>query len=286
MRVPGGSTRLVGVMGWPIAHTLSPAMHNAALGALGIDAVYVALAVPSERLPAACVGLAALGFVGANVTIPHKEKVSALVTRLTPEAAAANAVNTLRVEADGTLTGHNTDILGIRDSVARDLGIETLAGQRVVILGSGGTARAAAFAVGGMGAAEVLLLNRTPERAAAVATELAGLMPDCRFAGGSLLEPGRLDGTRLVVQTTSLGMKSDDPLPLNVDRLPPNCAVLDAVYLSRGETLFVRESQRVGLPAVGGQGMLIGQGAAAFRFWFGVDPDRELMRRALQPNPP
>ncbi|MGQ9684063.1 MAG: shikimate dehydrogenase family protein, partial [Anaerolineae bacterium] len=154
----GGHTRLVGVIGWPVAHSRSPAMHNAALSALGLDWCYVPLPVAPADLESALRGLVALGFVGANVTIPHKERAAELVDERTPAAAAIGAVNTITV-AGGRLLGDNTDAPGLL-LVLAEAGVE-VAGKQVVVLGAGGSARAMAYALGQAGA-RVAVANRTP----------------------------------------------------------------------------------------------------------------------------
>ena len=159
-----GRTRLLAVIGWPIDHSMSPVMQAAAIAAANLDLAYVALPVAPDRLPEALAGLTALGFLGANVTIPHKEAVARLLAELTPQARAAGAVNTIKVTENGTLLGHNTDIGGIVEALSSELGAE-LTGRHVTIVGCGGAGRAAAFAAAGEGAASLLLTNRDPRRA-------------------------------------------------------------------------------------------------------------------------
>ena len=158
-----GKTQLVGVIAWPVKHSLSPAMHNAAFEALGLNWVYLPLPVPPERVGDAVRGLTALGFAGANVTVPHKQAVIPYLDRLTPAAQAIGAVNTIIVGEDGHLTGDNTDATGFLTDL-RAAGIEP-ASWRPVLLGSGGAARAVAYALGMAGVTPVRILARTPARA-------------------------------------------------------------------------------------------------------------------------
>lgn len=278
-----GRTRWVGVMGWPVAHTLSPRMQNAALAAAGIDAVYLPLPVDPDRLADAVRGLRALGAVGANVTIPHKVAVAALMDRLTPEATLIGAVNTVRVEADGSLTGHNTDCSGAVRAVEADG--TPIAGRTVAILGAGGAGRGAAVGCALAGAARVVVLNRTADRASALVAELTGrpaMPPAVRWESGALDSAIDWAGIDVVMQMTSAGMHGEHDLDLGAawDRLPAHAHVLEAVYHPL-ETGFLRAARGRGLRATDGLAMLVAQGAAAFEFWFGVAPDMAVMRAAL-----
>ncbi len=282
-----GPTRLVGVMGWPVSHSRSPGMHNAALSAAGIDAVYVPLPVSPDRLAEAVAGLKALGFVGSNVTIPHKEGVAALMDELTEEARLIGAVNTIRVEPDGSLTGHNTDCIGAVAALERDG--TSIRGKTTIIIGAGGAGRGVAAGCALAGAARVVVLNRTADRARAVVEELAGhsrLSAGTEWHHGTLGSalPGGLNWTDVdaVFQMTSLGMKDNREIPLDPAILPPGCHVLEGVYVPL-ETPFLSAARAKGLRTTDGLAMLLEQGAASFAFWFGVAPDREAMRRALSP---
>lgn len=278
-----GTTTLVGVMGWPVAHSLSPLMQNAAIRALGLDAAYVALPVAPERMGEAVEGLRALGFRGCNVTIPHKVSVAARMDRLTPEARIVGAVNTIRIHDDGTLEGHNTDCHGAVRALERDGG--SVKGATVVILGTGGAGRGAAVGCALAGARRVILLNRT----AAKAEELAGELAACGdLPEGIAWEAGPLDArvdwsaVTVVMQMSSAGMHGRNDLALDeaFQGMPDGAHALEAVY-APVKTGFLRSAQSKGLQTTDGLSMLVEQGAASFEFWFSRQPDAALMREAL-----
>lgn len=274
-----GTTRLLGVIGWPIEHSLSPTMQGAAIQAAGLDIVYVPLPVHPDRLAAAVRGLSGLGFLGANVTIPHKESVAPLMDRLTPEAAMAGAVNTIRIEPDGSLLGHNTDIGGVLSALDRELSTSP-EGQTVAIIGCGGAGRAAAFACAKAGAEKIFLLNRSAERASRLAKDLTRQFPGARAEYVALTSEEPLKLSRIVLHMTSLGLKVGDPMPINPAALHPEAVLLDAVT-TPGGTPLVQAALGRGLRATGGRSMLVEQGAVAFEFWTSQIANREAMHRAL-----
>jgi shikimate dehydrogenase len=262
-----GRTRLAGVMGWPVAHSLSPRLHGHWLRRYQIDGAYVPLPVLPERLEQALRALPALGFAGTNLTLPHKEAAVLLVDRLSPMAERIGAVNTVVVEPDGTLSGDNTDGFGFIASLSESqMGWHAAAGPAVV-LGAGGAARAVAVALLDGGAPEVRLLNRTAERARALAAELGAPVHPVEWAGRS----AALADAALVVNTTSLGMHGQPPLDLALDALPPTALVTDVVYTPLITPLLALARAR-GNPVVDGLGMLLHQARPGFRAWFGVDP--------------
>lgn len=289
-----GHTRVAGVVGWPVEHSVSPAMHNAAYAALGLDWCYLPFAVPPERLREAIAGVRALGLVGVNVTVPHKQALLPLMDELTPAAMAIGAANTVMVR-EGRLVGHNTDASGFLRAL-REVGCEP-EGIPAVVLGAGGAARAVVYALLEVGA-QVTVLNRTLERAEALARDLG------RDAGGRVraapLDLATLRAlapqARLVVNATTVGMwragcgaedgagttpsavPSASPWP---DALPfPSGALAyDLIYNPR-ETAFMRQARAAGVPAANGLGMLVHQGAEAFTLWTGVAAPVEVMARA------
>ena len=262
-----GRARLAGVMGWPVAHSLSPRLHGHWLRRYGIDGAYVPLPVPPEHLECALRALPALGFAGTNLTIPHKETAVLLVDRLSAAAERIGAVNTVMVEPDGTLSGDNTDGFGFIASLSEsEVGWHAAAGPAVV-LGAGGAARAIAVALLDAGAPEVRLLNRTPERAHALAGELGGQVHPVAWAGRA----AAMAQAALLVNTTSLGMHGQPPLDLALDALPPTALVTDVVYTPLITPLLALARAR-GNPVVDGLGMLLHQARPGFRVWFGVDP--------------
>lgn len=268
-----------------MAHSVSPAMHEAGFRATGREAGYFAFDVAPERLPAAVGGLAALGAGGFNVTIPHKEAMLGLVDELTPLARAAGAVNCVSVR-DGRLVGHNTDCGGLLRSLAEEAGFDPR-GRRVVILGGGGFARAAAVAVASAGAAHVALLNRTLERAAAVAAQVAGTFGAAAgaFPLASDAANDVLRWADLLIQTTPVGMEprtGESPLPPErLELLPGSALVVDAIYNPR-ETAFMAAARARGLAVVGGLGTLVWQGALSWDEWFGeTGPVAEMRAAAI-----
>ena len=264
-------TRLV-LLGHPVAHSLSPTFQNAALRRAGIPLVYEALDVPPRDFADTIRRLAAEGAAG-NVTIPHKAAAARACDRLTPLAARAGAVNAFRREDDGALLGDNTDVGGFAAAAIALLGAIPR-DSRVAVLGAGGGAAAVLAACERWPGCTVRVWSRR-EAAARALVE--------RFAGVASTAPAVADAVAaadLVVNATPIGLTSDD-VPVAVDALPPRAAVLDLVY-RRGETPWVRQARAQGRRAADGLPMLVEQGALAFTFWLGVEPDREAMREAVR----
>jgi shikimate dehydrogenase len=278
---PVAATRGLAVLGWPVAHSLSPVMHNAALAADGRDAVYLALPVPSGELAGVVRALGATGFVGANVTVPHKQAVVNVCDTLSDEARLVGAVNTLTWRDDG-LEGHNTDALGLQRALD-----EVGAGSGpAVVLGTGGAARAAVVALVRRGAS-VTVVGRRPDAAVA----LGGLgrrvadEPEStgRAVGLGLDDPTvaeRVGGAEVVVNATPLGMRGE-PLPGAFMRLAPDQLAYDLVY-APPDTPFLRAAAENGAPAHHGLSMLVHQAAAAYEHWFGGPAPLPSMRRAAE----
>ncbi|MEQ8819007.1 MAG: shikimate dehydrogenase [Sumerlaeia bacterium] len=278
----GGKTRLAGVMGWPVSHTKSPAMQGAALAAAGLDVAYVPLPVAPERVAEAVRGLRALGFVGCNVTVPHKIAVMEALDRLDPLAEKVGAVNTIKVEEDGTLVGYNTDAQGAVTGLA-EVAPASVFAREALIVGTGGAGRGVAFGALEAGARGVALLNRTAAKAQELADSLRAAYPDrsVRVLDPPAVKASDLAEIGAVYQTTSLGMKPEsDPLPLDAALLPEGAAVLEAVYAPL-ETPFLAACRARGLIGQDGLAMLVGQGALSFHIWFGREADRDAMRRAI-----
>lgn len=273
-------TRWLGVLGWPVGHTRSPAIHTAALAATGVDAVYLAFAVPPTELPAAVAGLRALGALGANVTLPHKEHVMALLDEVEPAARAIGAVNTIVREGE-RLVGANTDGAGLARSLDEE-GV-VLRGARAMVVGAGGAARASVVGLADAGAAEITVVARRLEQAERLARELGDRVPirAVELAGPLAEAASRTD---LLVQATSatLGGSPDAgafaaSLPLAA--LPAHAAVVDLVYVPR-QTAVLEIAAARQLRCVDGLGMLVHQAALAFERWTGVSAPIEAMRRA------
>jgi Shikimate 5-dehydrogenase len=263
-----GKARVAGIIGWPVAHSLSPRLHGWWLDRYGIDGAYVPLPVPPVHVADAIAALPRLGFAGANVTVPHKEAALAAVDRVSPEARRIGAVNTLVVNGEGCVEGRNTDAFGFVENLRANVPGWTAVGGRAVVLGAGGAARAVVDALLQGGAAEVRLINRSRERAEALAAA---------FDGRPLVRPwedrdAALAGATLLVNTTTLGMAGHPPLPLVLDALPIDAVVTDIVYVPLITPLLSATAAR-GHRAVDGLGMLLHQARAGFAAWFGVEPE-------------
>jgi shikimate dehydrogenase len=280
----GGATKLVGILGWPVSQSRSPRLHNFWFARHGIDAAYVPLPVAPADFPDAVRVLARLGFVGANVTIPHKEAAVAVADEADEAARAAGAANTL-VFRDGRIRGLNTDAAGFVDSVAAALGGFDFAARPALVLGSGGGARGVVYGLVREGARDIRLAARNAEAARRLAADFAGRVKVLAWDGGRAV-PG-LAGAGLVVNATPLGMTGKPPLAVDLAGLAPDAAVVDIVYTPL-ETRFLSAARAAGHRTVGGLGMLLHQARAAFRAWFGVDPavTDELARHVADGIPP
>jgi shikimate dehydrogenase len=274
-----GRTRLLGVVGHPVGHSLSPKMHNAAFVASGLDYVYVPMDVRPENLRAAVGGLRALGFRGFNVTMPHKEAILSLLDELDEVARITGAVNTVVVE-DGGLRGTNTDGSGFVEA-CEESGVD-LEEARVLLVGAGGAAAAIAAAILGEGARELRLLNRTRGRAEKLRERLWKTYPEAGISVDDATDPeGAAQGADVIINSTYLGMKDEDPPPVPGSCLGADTAVCDAVYKPGGETRFIGFAKERGLLAVPGARMLLYQGVQAQRMWTGREPDVGAMSDAL-----
>lgn len=265
-----GRTRLTGIIGWPVEHSLSPVMHNAAFAALGLNWIYGAFPVRPDRVEEAVRGLAAAGVAGLNVTIPHKEAVLAACSSSSEAAAAIGAANTLVPDGDGGFRCDNTDAAGFLRALDEWAPLD-LAGQDALLLGAGGAARAVAFALRGRGA-RVRVANRTPARAA----ELGEPVPFTREATDRAASH-----CALVVNCTSLGLHDDGvPPELPLSGIGRGQVVVDVVY-RQGGTPWLAAAAGRGARAVDGLSMLLHQGAAAFEQWTGARAPVAVMRAAL-----
>jgi shikimate dehydrogenase len=262
-----GETRLVGLIGSPVSHSLSPRMQNAGFAALGLDWTYVPLPVERDRLEEAVAGLAALGFVGANVTIPYKTAVLSFCDDLDPVAARAGSVNTLVVREEG-IAGSSTDgpaVVGLLDA----------SGARVLVLGAGGGAQAVATSLGDAGAEAITVSARDAERAHALAVRLRTLFPEREITAATDWPPARGDATLLVNATPITDEALVEPVP--------GQQVVDLAYRQDAKpTEFVAAARRAGCETVvDGLDVLLGQGAASFERWTGMSAPVDVMRAAL-----
>lgn len=269
-----GTTKLYGILGHPVGHSMSPAMHNAALEAMGINGVYVPMDVRPEDLEAAVTGLRALGFLGLSVTVPHKEAVMACIDEIDPVAERIGAVNTLLFrqrpgEEKITVRGFNTDWLGSNLALAEEM---QLAGSRVLVLGAGGAAKGVCFGLVEAGA-EVLITNRTEEKGRELAQWLG-----CTFLPADQLESVHADA---LVNTTSVGMHPYvENIAIDPGLLQNFKVVMDIVYAPL-ETRLLREAARAGCRTIDGLAMLQFQAAVQLKIWTGEQPPPDVLRKAL-----
>lgn len=277
MSLISGKAKLAGVMGRPIAHSRSPRLHNYWLQQYQIDGAYVPLPVFPENLEQALKSLPALGFRGVNLTIPHKEAAIKHVKHLDLFAQHVGAVNTVVVRSDGELEGMNTDTYGFSENV-RAAGYDFESGP-VVLLGAGGAARAIMAALIAMRCPQVIVINRTPERAEALITEIKNSRMQARTAPWELRHE-ILSEASLLVNSTALGMNGFTPLDIDLTRLPTAAWVTDCVYNPLQTPLLAAAAAR-GNRVVDGLGMLFYQAIPGFEAWFGVEPKITPELRAL-----
>lgn len=267
---------LAGLMGDPVLHSRSPAIHNRWLAEHGMKGAYVLLEIKRDGLQAALRALPSLGFAGCNLTIPHKEAAVAMMDSLDPAVRRIGAMNCVVVRADGSLHGMNTDGYGYIESIKeRDPNWRADAGP-IVVLGAGGGSRAVIAGLSDEGAREIRLLNRSRARADSLAEEFGAPVAAHDW---SLREDALADAA-MVVNCTSLGMHGQPPLDLPLDRLPIGALVSDIIYAPR-ETPLLAEARQRGNRTVNGLGMLLHQARPAFKAWFGVDPQVTPELRAM-----
>lgn len=278
-----GHTKITGIFGDPVEHTLSPAIHNAAFDSLGMDWAYVpfhVLGKPASHLKDAVAALRALNMAGVSVTIPHKEKVIQHLDDVDEAARHIGAVNTI-VNRDGRLIGHNTDGAGYLLSLREETGFG-VKGKSVVILGSGGAARAVIYSILAAGPASVIISNRTLKRADALADEFRERFKTVDIKTVELKDDvieRRSSGADILVNTTSLGMSGFERLDIGVETLSPGAVVSDIVY-SPIETGLLKKAKARGLKTHTGIGMLVRQGALSFELWTGEKAPLEVMKKA------
>ncbi|MGH9186985.1 MAG: shikimate dehydrogenase [Acidimicrobiales bacterium] len=270
-----GATRVAGVIGSPIRHSLSPAIYNAAFATTGLDWVLAAFEVAPGRAAAALDAVRVLGLAGLSVTMPHKSDVAAAVDALSGDAAVLGAVNSVVVETDGRLVGHNTDGPGFLDALRAEPGFDP-AGRRCAVVGAGGAARAVIRALATAGADEVTVMNRTGERAEAAAA-LAGRVGRVAPLGAA----EAIGAADLIVNATPLGMAHEAESPIDPDWLHPGQVVVDLVYEPTLTPLLAAARDR-GVTAVNGLGMLVHQAGYQFQLWTGLEPPVPVLRAAAE----
>ncbi|HXR95816.1 MAG TPA: shikimate dehydrogenase [Rhizomicrobium sp.] len=264
-----GKGKIAGVIGWPIAHSVSPTLHGYWLGEEKVDGALVPLAVKREDFARVVGALQLAGFRGANVTLPHKEAAFALADQCDDAAKAAGAANLLIFHPQGSIEARNTDSVGLRESLRESLG--DLKGRAVVLLGAGGAARGAVVALNELGASRVHILNRDPDKAAHVAKALKPMVASTLEAGALEDWPKLAASADLLVNTTSAGMTGHPALALEVAGLKPSAAVMDIVY-NPLETPLLTDAKARGHITIDGLGMLMHQAVPSFEAFFGVRP--------------
>jgi shikimate dehydrogenase len=279
-----GKTKVVGLFGHPVTHTLSPAMHNAAFAALNLPYAYLPFAVAPTYLRDGVSAIRALNLRGVNVTIPHKEAVLPYLDRLTSEAELIGAVNTI-VNDDGVLTGHNTDGKGFVCSLeeADHVGVKE---RQVLILGTGGAARAVAVALALRGAGRIVIAGRKLHKAAEITAIISEKICD-RCASvieiNTPLFEQELAQADIIINSTPVGMYPNHEIPplINLNICNSGAFIYDLVY-NPVETSLLKAARKLGLGTLSGIGMLVWQGALAFELWTGRKPPIELMRHTVQ----
>lgn len=278
-----GNTKLAGILGYPVSHSLSPRMHNAAYQAMELDICYVPIPVEQKNLKDAIRGLKVMEFIGANVTIPHKVEAALMMDNLAESAARTGAVNTI-VNSDGTFVGHNTDGEGFIRSLEETVSLDYELAPAVVI-GAGGAARSIAVALAEAGIKQLSIVNRSIDRAAELQDLLRKSYPSVSTTVYGLNEElgEAIEASKLIINTTPLGMDGNLKSSIvPVDNLTKDHVVCDTVYTVSGVTPMITAAREKRATTLGGQGMLLHQGALAIRLWTGIDPPLEVMRQAIE----
>lgn len=265
-----GKTRVAGIFGFPIEHTLSPAMHNSAFEALGMNNCYVPFRVAPKDLPYAIQSIRSLDLLGVNITVPHKEMVLPLLDRIDKEAAFIGAVNTI-TNTDGVLTGYNTDGRGFMSSLS-EAGV-SIDGKDILIIGAGGACRAVSYYLSEK-ASKLSLYDIDRPKAGKLVNDLNEIRGNVHL----LDNIGQAGRPYMIINATPLGMKPGDPSPLDTGIITSGMVVCDLIYK---RTKLLQEAEMKGAKAMDGSGMLLWQGVLAFELWTGVKPPVGIMRKAL-----
>jgi len=276
--VINGNTIILGILGDPVSHSLSPVMHNAVFRALGWNCLYIPCQVRSADLPAAVRGLRALNFKGVNVTIPHKQAIGAELDELFGDSSRSGSINTV-IHRNGRLYGASTDGIGLVNSLKVDGGFE-LYHKKVLLLGAGGTATAIVYRLIDSGIGQLWIMNRSQTNANALQQQLlhtTGFAAE--IVGSQHLAELEWDAIDLIINTTSVGLKDNESL-IPKDYLKKRHFVYDVVY-KKGGTRLSQEAASAGCKVLSGLSMLLFQGLESFKIWFEVEPPLEVMRQAL-----
>lgn len=271
-----GKTKVVGLFGYPVEHSLSPAMHNAAFEYLKLDYCYVTFLVMPDMLEDALKGIKALNLRGVNVTVPHKEKVAPFLDNVSEEASFIGAINTIRND-DGKLTGYNTDGIGFMQSMS-EAGI-VVNDKKILLIGTGGACRAISYYLC-KEASAIWLYDVDLKKANSLKQHLNTLKRNVSETIDKSLIKNKefFSSIDIVVNATPLGLNADDPMPVDIDMLNKNHIVCDLIYK---KTPFLRKASKIGCKTLDGLGMLLWQGIFAFEIWTGVMPPVEVMRKAI-----
>lgn len=276
-----GKTRIVGIFGHPIEHTISPYMHNSAFETLGIPYCYLPFDIDPKDLEICIRSINPLGIKGVNITIPFKTQVVPYLDELDSNAKLIGAVNTIEAR-DGKLIGHNTDGKGFINAFNEEVGI-SISKRRFVVIGAGGAARAVSTALAAEGAGEIIIINRTSLKGKELASDLLRNFYDLKVSAIEF-DPYKIndlimDGD-VIINTTSVGMKKSDPSIIPPDILRSSMAVCDLIY-NPPETPLLKAAKSAGVKFMNGLGMLIHQGALSFEIWTGLPAPVEIMRKAM-----
>jgi shikimate dehydrogenase len=273
-----GKTKLYGIFGYPVEHTFSPGMHNAAFHKLHLDACYIPFSVSPENLGEATKALIPLGLCGVNITIPHKGKIITYLDELSEDARLIGAVNTIEIK-DGKLIGHNTDGRGFLRSLRDNTGFNPR-GKQIFIIGSGGAARAVGFSLALAGTKKIMFTDLDPVKAVALVTDITEKT-------GRLVEYVKHESVaqsaakaHCIINATPLGLKRVDPLPIPRENIQKKHLICDLVY-NPAETKFLQAARANGAKILPGIGMLLYQGVIAFEIWTGQKAPITIMRNAL-----
>ncbi len=267
----GGQAKVAGIIGWPVAHSLSPWLHRHWLAQLGIDGAYVPMPARREDFSEVLNGLMGAGFVGVNVTVPHKQAAFAIAHESDAPAQQTGAANLLLFRPGGWIEARNTDVAGLAASLAEELGPDTLNGHGAMLLGAGGAARAAVLALAGLGVGEIRILSRDESRGQGFAAHLQPHVPTSLVPLPWTEWPVAARTIVLLVNATSAGMSGSAELDLPLEHLPVGAAVYDLVY-HPPQTALLKQAHARGLKACNGLGMLIHQAAPTFAAFYGQTP--------------
>lgn len=277
-----GKTKVYGLFGYPVTHSFSPAMQNAAFEKLGLNAVYLPFAVRPDRIKEALAGVRSMEWAGVNLTIPHKEICLPFLDELSPEAKLIGAVNTI-ISNNGQLIGSNTDGRGFVSALRRELRVEPK-GRSILIFGAGGAGRAVAMQLAIEGAKAITIVDAADDRSRRLAIYLRKHSSHCRVECLPHFETSDIErsvaDTDILVNATPVGMKESDPILISPKALHCKLAVCDLVY-NPPVTKLLKVCQKKRIKCMNGLGMLLYQGVLAFHLWTGLKPPIEVMRKAL-----